>query len=113
MYRVSIPLFWFLLCRLCGGGYGRVLSLKGEETLFTWSTQTSSLPPHPPPPLSQAIVDMVEARFPKQEEESMYIGMRKVTAAEYKAYEAFQAKTGGLDPLEVNRKKAKEAAQNK
>lgn len=58
-------------------------------------------------------MDMVEARFPKQEEESMYIGMRKVTAAEYKAYEAFQAKTGGLDPLEVNRKKAKEAAQNK
>ena len=63
--------------------------------------------------LRQVIVDMVEARFPKQEEESMYIGMRKVTAAEYKAYEAFQAKTGGLDPLEVNRKKAKEAAQNK
>jgi hypothetical protein len=63
--------------------------------------------------LRQVIVDMVEARFPKQEEESMYIGMRKVTAAEYKAYEDFQAKTGGLDPLEVNRKKAKEAAQNK
>lgn len=28
--------------------------------------------------LRQQIVDMVEARFPKQEEESNYIGMRKV-----------------------------------
>jgi hypothetical protein len=56
---------------------------------------------------------MVEARFPKQEEESMYIGMRKVTAAEYKAYEAKQAQTGGLDPLEASRKAAKEAADKK
>ncbi|TFJ85491.1 hypothetical protein NSK_003001 [Nannochloropsis salina CCMP1776] len=63
--------------------------------------------------LPEAIVDMVEARFPKQEEESMYIGMRKVTAAEYKAYEAKQAQTGGLDPLEASRKAAKEAADKK
>ena len=42
-------------------------------------------PTHPPLPLSlQAILDMVNARFPKDEEESNYIGMRKVTAAEYK-----------------------------
>jgi hypothetical protein len=31
--------------------------------------------------LRKQIVDMVEARFPKQEEESNYIGMRKVRAS--------------------------------
>ena len=56
------------------------------------------------------LVKMVEARYPKDEEESQYIGMRRVSAAEYKAYEAAQAKNGG-DPLEINRAKAKEAAQ--
>ena len=86
---------------------------KNAEKVRKPQKQLYKLTISPPSPFTQVIVDMVEARFPKQEEESMYIGMRKVTAAEYKAYEAFQAKTGGLDPLEVNRKKAKEAAQNK
>ena len=86
---------------------------KSAEKVRKPQKQIYKLTIPPPSPFTQVIVDMVEARFPKQEEESMYIGMRKVTAAEYKAYEAFQAKTGGLDPLEVNRKKAKEAAQNK
>ena len=60
--------------------------------------------------LRAGLVDMVNARYPKDEEESNYIGMRKVSAAEYKAYEANQAKNGG-DPLELSRQKAKEAAQ--
>lgn len=33
----------------------------------------------------------------------------QVSAAEYKAYEAAQAKNGGLDPLEAQRQKAKQA----
>lgn len=36
----------------------------------------------------------------------------QVSAAEYKAYEANQAKNGGMDPLEASRQKAKQAAQN-
>lgn len=40
----------------------------------------------------------------------MYIGMKKVTPEEYKAYQDNLAKTGGLDPLEASRQKAKENA---
>lgn len=47
----------------------------------------------------------------EQQGESMYIGMKKVTPEEYKAYQANLAKTGGLDPLEASRQKAKEAIQ--
>lgn len=50
---------------------------------------------------------MVEARYPKNEEESLYIGMRKVSAEEYKKYQEYQEKNGSLDPLEAKRQELK------
>lgn len=60
--------------------------------------------------LRQNLLTMVERRYPKDEEESLYIGMRKVTAAEYKRYEE-NMKKNPTDPLEANRAKNKAAQQ--